>query len=81
MLTRSDGDVDPFLQNGKAIFERGLGISVKNNKNKGDTMDLQFAEEMLNILNEVWADASCKSLVLTAGDANFFFKGRLCGLA
>jgi enoyl-CoA hydratase/carnithine racemase len=47
-------------------------VSMTNNKNR---MDLTFAEEMLRIFDEVLADASVKSMVLTSSDAKFFSMG------
>ena len=47
-------------------------VRMTNNQNK---MDLNFAGEMLQIFDEVLADESLKSLVLTSSDAKFFSMG------
>lgn len=47
-------------------------VKMTNHQNK---MDLNFAEEMLRIFDEVLADPSLKSLVLTSSDAKYFSMG------
>ncbi len=56
-------------------LEKAGKIAIVKMINQQNKMDIVFAEEMLNILNEVWADASLKSLVLTSNDAKFFSMG------
>ncbi len=47
-------------------------VKMVNSQNK---MDLQFAEDMLKIFDDVLADPSFKSLVLTSSDPKFFSMG------